>query len=679
MKKRYYLGALLSMAVVGSANAQSMSEDFESYTVGSYMGTNSAGWTTWSGTTGGAEDTQVTDAQAASGTKSIYFQTSSANGGPQDVIVPFGGQHTTGHFVWSANFFVDPANGAYFNFQGNTTVGQLWTFNCQMHNNGTIYFDDGATLWASTSYPQNQWFNLEVDVDLNTNSWDISMDGTSIGIFQAANNQVASIDLFPVNASNGGNNNASYYVDDFNYTHTAYTPAGTNASAYFIENIGGVAGSNITPTVTIKNLGTTAITSFDLEVAYNGNTITENITGVNVASLATYTVDFTNTLTLIGGANNIVATVSNVNGGGADDNPADDSKTLVIDPVVPAAGKMVVGEEGTGTWCQWCPRGAVFMDYMEDTYGQFWEGIAVHNGDPMVVTDYDAGIGGLIAGYPAALVDRGNDIDPSEMEAAFVQRIVTAPNAYITNGAEYNSGTNELKISVGAEFLNTLTGNWKIAVALTEDGVTGTTGYAQSNAYAGGSNGEMGGYELLPNPVPASQMVYDHVAREIIPGFNGLANTFPTMNAGEIYVKNFTTTLDPSWDVSKMHIVAMLINPSGDIDNAAATTIDEAILHGFLDEGYQYATNAEFSVENNIAMYPNPATENTAIYINGLDNDEVIVQIFDMNGKLVFNNNYGTLTGSTTISVNTETFEAGIYSVQTIVGSNQKVSKLTVK
>ena len=134
MKKRYYLGAALCIAMAGNVQAQSMAEDFESWAVGSYMGTNSGPWTTWSGTTGGAEDCQINTAQASSGTKSIYFSSTVSTGGPQDVLVDFGGEHNTGDFNWDADFYVDANQGAYFNFQANTTPGLIWhlTAKCTM-------------------------------------------------------------------------------------------------------------------------------------------------------------------------------------------------------------------------------------------------------------------------------------------------------------------------------------------------------------------------------------------------------------------------------------------------------------------------------------------------------------------------------------------------------------------
>src|SRR5690606_18508193 len=148
----------------------------------------------------------------------------------------------------------------------------------QMHNNGTITFDDGTQVWASVSYPQNSWFNLEIDVDLNTNSWDILIDGNSVGMFQASTGQIASIDLFPVNNANGGNNLSNFYVDDFNYTVTPFVLPTENGAPSYISGVVGVAGSNVNPTVTVRNLGTANITSFDLTIDYDGNQIVENVT-----------------------------------------------------------------------------------------------------------------------------------------------------------------------------------------------------------------------------------------------------------------------------------------------------------------------------------------------------------------------------------------------------------------
>ena len=59
MKKIYSLAAVLCFSMV--AFAQTNTEDFESYTVGNFLGNESTTWTTWSGSNGGADDVLIVD------------------------------------------------------------------------------------------------------------------------------------------------------------------------------------------------------------------------------------------------------------------------------------------------------------------------------------------------------------------------------------------------------------------------------------------------------------------------------------------------------------------------------------------------------------------------------------------------------------------------------------------
>jgi len=674
MKKLYLFGAAFALGL--NAHSQSMNENFEAYTAGSYMGNNSAAWDTWSGTVGGTEDTQVSTAQASDGTKSIYFVGSTAGGGPQDVIVNFGGAYNTGQFQFETNFYVVSGKGAYFNFQGNTTVGQVWSLNCQMVQNGNLILDDGAGNSLTTTFPIATWFTLTLDINLNTNEWELLIDGVSQGVLQNTVNQLASIDIFPFNANNGGNNLSGFYLDEFSYLHTPYVLPALNGAVTYIDGVSGIATQDVMPTVKIRNLGTNPITSFDLTVDYNGTQIVENITGQNIAPLAYYTVNFTNTITLIAGSNPLSATISNVNSFSADMDPVDDIKTLNLDPVVPAPGKMVVAEEGTGTWCQWCPKGAVFMDQMTTDYPDHFVGIAVHNGDPMSFADYNDPMGVLISGsYPSAIVDRLPALDPLGIETDFLDRIIVAPKAVLTIGAEQNA--NILSVSVTSDFDFAVTGDYRIACVITEDGVTGGAGYAQSNAYAGGGSGVMGGYELLPNPVPAAQMVYDHVARIILPSFDGQVNSFPSsVTPGSTHTLNFQITLDPSWDLSEIHIIGLLIDPTGKIDNAGTATKVEAEANGYIEAGVGIIESVSNSSLN---MYPNPTSDMTTINLGVVENELVSIQILDINGKIVAQKLYGELSGDINLPITTSMMESGVYIVHVTVGDVVSTSRLVVE
>ena len=70
-----------------------------------------------------------------------------------------------------------------------------------------------------------------------------------------------------------------------------------------INSINGLASQNRDVLVDVINLGLTTITSFDIDFDYNGNIITENVSGVNIPMLSSYSVAFTNPIVLAGGSN----------------------------------------------------------------------------------------------------------------------------------------------------------------------------------------------------------------------------------------------------------------------------------------------------------------------------------------------------------------------------------------
>lgn len=660
---------LFLMSVVASSTifAQTFSDDFESYSVGSYLGTSSADWTTWSGTEGGAEDVTINNNNASSGDQSIYFSSTAANGGPADVVLPFDQVYNSGNFSFEANFYVEAGKGAYFNLQGTLVVAQVWALDCYMLQDGTLKLSNQGTPYINANYPSAQWFNLRVDMDLTSNVWELFIDNVSQGSFSNPTGQIGILDLYPVNpAGQGGNGVSGFYVDDISYTHLPANLPGLNGGVSFINQISGIAGLSYDVVATVRNLGVLDISSFDLTYNYNGVDVTENITGLNLASLDTYEHTFATQLTPVLGNNDLTVTISNVNGSG-DDDPTDDSKVISIDPVVPAAGKVVVGEEATGTWCQWCPRGAVYMDLFEETYADYWIGIAVHNADPMTDVQYDAGIGALIGGYPSAVVDRGPDVDPSGMNADFLERLQTEPAGTVLNGATWDPSTRVLEVSVNTTFSQNATNSYKVACAITEDNVTGSSsGYNQSNAYAGGGNGVMGGFEILPNPVPAAQMKYDHVARSISPSFEGSSAGFPAViNSGESHISNFSFTLPAEWDADNMHIVGMLIDPSGRIDNAGSTTISEAVANGYeLGTNLGLAESFDYNIDDKLKIYPNPASDVLNVTIISQDAALNVVSVYNHMGQMINQFDLNVSNGAWKFELDLSKYAKGLYSIE---------------
>jgi hypothetical protein len=651
------------------ATAQLFSDNFDNYAAGSYLGPQSTAWSTWSGAEGNALDVTISNNNAASAPNSIYFASTSANGGPQDVVLNFGQLYNNGIFTLSSDFYVNSGKGAYYNVQGSQTIGSVWALNVYM-DAGSLVIDDGISSNLCTgNYPEATWFNLKIEANLTLHVWKAYINNTLVGTWVNGVNAVASADIYPLQ-------NDQFFMDNVSFDHQAYTLPALNAMVSSLDMGGFIAGQNVSPTVSILNAGQTALTSFNVNLNYNGQNYSQNVTGVNIPSIGSYTVTIP-ALNLVAGAMNAVVTISNINGGN-DDNVNDNTLTQEVNPVVPAAGKIVVGEEATGTWCQWCPRGAVFMDKFQADYAGYWAGIAVHNGDPMTVTAYDDGIGTLIGGYPSALVDRLGDVDPSQMGTDFFTRLQTAPKGIITNGATWDAATRELNVSITTTMAQATTGAYKIACVLTEDGVTGTgAGYNQANAYAGGNNGVMGGYESLPSPVPAAQMVYDHVARAIAPSFTGQTGVVPSSTAaGDTYTANFTFTLPTTWDENQMHIVGMLIEPQGKIDNAGYTTIDGAVQNGYV-AGVEEISGV--LLEQMLVVAPNPATDFTNITMHIPTKAQVSLRVLDAKGSILQGRQYGSLQGDFEVGINTSNYAPGLYLVELEMNGQRIQKKLIIR
>jgi hypothetical protein len=269
------------------------------------------------------------------------------------------------------------------------------------------------------------------------------------------------------------------------------------------------------------------------------------------------------------------------------------------------------------------------------------------------------------------------------MGTTFFSRLQVAPVAWIEVGAMYNSATRELNISGDFDFQSAASNQFRVAFVITEDGLSGTSSaWSQANNYGGGGNGVMGGYELLSNPVPASQMVYNHVARTIEPSFDGFAGSFPvTVAAGSNHAVNHMITLPANWNTDSLHIIVMLVAPNGQIDNAGKASIAEAIANGFV-VGNSTGTNSitEMSqIDATFNLYPNPASTNVAFSFNLKSESDVIVRVVDLSGKVLAIRNYGNMKGASQINYNTSDLNQGIYVIEVTINGEKQIRRLVIE
>ncbi len=332
----------------------------------------------------------------------------------------------------------------------------------------------------------------------------------------------------------------------------------------------------------------------------------------------------------------------------------------------------VIVEEATGTWCGFCVRGAVFMDNLSDKYGDDFVGIAVHNGmnDPMVVANYDAGTTNFpnFGGFPSAIVGRKHLVDPMDIETPFLQEAAIPATADISGMATYDKVSRELTVNISS----TTTKNYvapKFFIAMVEDGVTGTSsGYNQSNYYAGGSLGPMGGFENLPNPVPAAQMTYNHVARALFGGFNGLSGSIKSP-----WLANKTATYEYSgyiipeeFNIANCHVVIGVMSNENKFLNVAKIPLQES------------TSSQQLYSDKKVMISPNPISSTSYIQVDNPNSEDLTIYIFNSLGRLVANQDYGQTTGLSSLPLVTNNLPSGNYFVHVILGNERIVKQVAV-
>ncbi len=426
-----------------------------------------------------------------------------------------------------------------------------------------------------------------------------------------------------------------------------------------------VSPGSLPLTAKVVNYGTNTITGFTFTYDDGSGPVSDVKTGLNIAPFQTYSFTVSPAVpvtTTTHKAINCVVTMPN---------DVDLTNNYYVTGVTGAAFNpvhYVTIEEGTGTWCGWCPRGAVYMDSIHKVKSDAVV-IAVHNGDPMVETTYDAGIGNLVNGYPSIVVDRKETDDPS---AVFSQYNLHKPDFGFADITLTNtlSGMN-LTSDVSCHFAVDLAGSYRLAFVVTEDNVTGTdAGYNQTNYYSFASqnialNGGGHVWQTEPNPVPAAKMEYDFVARSIDNTFNGRANTITSpVTAGSTQSYTFNYTIPAGSNPLDFNAIALLIDQSsGMILNANQSRVN-----------FPNGTTTN-DLQNSVYMYPNPASDRVSVFVQSNKGNNFRVDVMNMLGQVVLTENSVAATGN--VLLNTANLTAGQYLVRVSNGAEQTTLKLT--
>jgi hypothetical protein len=201
-----------------SAQTVTFSDDFESYSLGDYVGEQSDVWETWSNSGEGTpEDALVTDQYAQSGVHSIEIrQTLLGTDADVDLMLPvveFQGQWEVAFSLLAPSGF-----GGYWNIQGAAVWGTTWGFDMFIEPDGSYVVsqtvDAAATEYGSGTYTPDTWMDIVLSFDLDNDEATVSVDGVSSSAIPYAF-IIGGMDFFGLGGATG---DGLYFLDDVSIT-----------------------------------------------------------------------------------------------------------------------------------------------------------------------------------------------------------------------------------------------------------------------------------------------------------------------------------------------------------------------------------------------------------------------------------------------------------------------------
>lgn len=327
----------------------------------------------------------------------------------------------------------------------------------------------------------------------------------------------------------------------------------------------------------VKNQGYTRINNLQLAYSVDGAeeqsaTVSKLVVTAGSSKSFSVTVD-TNPYSVgvhtisvrIIGANNVVDEITDNN-----------SATAKLNVLNANPKKRMVVEEGTGIGCGFCPRGIVGLETMYEKYPGQFIGIALHSYNslgPACPEEYQTFASTYFSGYPNCRIQRLYTTDP---KASNLQSYGSAIfNQKPKLGVEVQSQLSDDGQSIEAVATTTVyskdNNEYRLAFVLTENNVGG---YAQSNYFAGGGYGEMGGFENMSS---YAYIDLQHVARATYDLF-GAEGSLPASLAENESVEYKRSLSIPSTvsNKSNLNVIVLVINmTTGEIENGAEAKLGE--------------------------------------------------------------------------------------------------------
>ncbi|GAA4469142.1 hypothetical protein GCM10023093_28040 [Nemorincola caseinilytica] len=366
-----------------------------------------------------------------------------------------------------------------------------------------------------------------------------------------------------------------------------------------------------------------------------------------------------------------------------DTNPANDTIRTTITgfaaPHMPT--KRLFTEELTGTWCGWCPKGIVYMDSLWKMDSAYASIVCVHSKveqdgmakDNATTRIYDTFTNrNMMNGYPSLILDRRKKhlLDETFNE----MRLNKKTFGFADIGVTQTTTGGVLKARATIKPAMELTGDHRLELIVTEDGVTGTDWwFQQANAYHISALEMYGcGYSFDDSAdiIAPGSIKFRFVARWSIPedlyrNPNGIAGSLPSaLHTDSFYSYDFpAVTIPANWNPNRLRCIALLID-----NNTESPTYGHVLNSATTSHPPVAGAPAAVSSTSNAApvemrLYPNPASDEVRVSFALGEATVTDVCVYDALGRRVAIAPARQMAGMQEISISTADLPAGLYTV----------------
>jgi hypothetical protein len=351
--------------------------------------------------------------------------------------------------------------------------------------------------------------------------------------------------------------------------------------------------------------------------------------------------------------------------------------------------KYTLLEEGTGTWCGYCPDGSQkIQQAIEPVYPKAIC-VSFHNGDAMELTG-DPFNSQFITGFPGATIDRKvwsgtQNVNRGQWASSVATQDATTPNFQVDLLGLYDSVTRTITLTVTGKALVALTGSYRINAYITEDSITNSTNKQKSYMYSSSGSWYYNQCEATCGSgcgscayLPDSIYSHMHVVTKILAASGSIwgdtAFTNPAINTTKS--KTYTYVIPPTSPSKYIKVVGLVQKYGGattdrEIQNAAIAKVR-------LMKKSVAGIDEQAGIADNIEIYPNPASGNIHVSTTLSTPVDVTVIVTNIMGQVVSENTYqpnGTMFSE---NISLAQVPNGIYFMNFVAGGERITRKFVV-